>query len=69
MLLNRLVLQLSGEELTVKTRDMCDRDRLGALRLTSTRIGTVTKAELIHLRNHSLSTTCTLNAALRQLCK
>ena len=64
-----LVLQLCAQELTVEASDVSNADLLWTLCLASTCVGTVTEAELIHLCNHSLCTTCALDLTLRQLCQ
>ena len=59
-----LVGKLSLEELAVEASDVADAYALGALGLTGTGVGAVTEAELIHLSEHSLSTTCSLYLTL-----
>ena len=59
-----LVGKLSLQVLTVETSDVADAYTLGTLGLTSTSVGAVTEAELIHLGEHGLGTTCSLNLTL-----
>ena len=59
-----LVGQLCFEELAVEASDIADAYALGALSLTSTGVGTVTEAELIHTSEHSLGTACSLYLTL-----
>ena len=59
-----LVLELSSEELAVQTSDIGDRDVLGAFDFASTSVRTVTEAQLIHLSDHSLSTTGSFDTTL-----
>ena len=64
LILVGLVSQLSLEELAVEASDVADAYTLGTLSLTSTGVGTVTEAELIHTSEHSLGTACSLYLTL-----
>ena len=59
-----LVGKLSLEVLAVEASDVADAYALGALGLAGTSVGAVTEAELIHLGEHSLGTTCSLYLTL-----
>ena len=50
----RLVLELRREELPVQTGDVRNRNHLRTLGLASSRIGTVTEAQFVHLGHHRL---------------
>ena len=62
----RLVGQLGRDKLAVEASDVGDRLVLGAYSLASTGIGTVTKAQLVHLGYHSLGALGCLGTALGQ---
>ena len=51
----RLVLELRREELPVQTGDVRNRNHLRTLGLASSRIGTVTEAQFVHLGHHRLA--------------
>ena len=59
-----LISELSLDHLAVQAGDVGNRLVLRAYSLASTGVGTVTKAELVHLGNHVLHTTCSLYATL-----
>lgn len=62
----RLVLELRREELPVQTGDVRNRNHLRTLGLASSRIGTVTEAQFVHLGHHRLGAAGTLDTSLRQ---
>ena len=64
LLSTELVSELSLDELAVEASDVGDRLVLRTFSLTSTCVGAVTEAELLHLGNHCLSTLSSLRTSL-----
>lgn len=62
----RLVAELSLKELAVESCDMLDRNTLRAFHFAGSRIGAVTKAQFVHLRNHRFCPFSSLRTALRK---
>ena len=59
-----LVSELSLDHLAVQASDVSDGLVLRTYSLTSTGVGTVTEAQLVHLGNHVLHATSSLNLTL-----